>query len=205
MKNEHPYDVLFKIILIGDAGVGKSSLLHRFTFDTFEANKQATIGVEFGAKILEIDGTRVKSHIWDTAGQEKYEGITSAYYRGAAGAFIVYDISNQHSYDRVPDWLRKLRQNGNDSQMIIMLIANKNELKNERVIPTQTALQFAVQNNLLFMETSALLGKNVNEAFETLYKEILKVSRAEEVITEPSEVIVLQQTPENTTTTRGCC
>lgn len=168
------YEYLYKIVLIGDSGVGKSNLLSRFTRDEFNLELRSTIGVEFATRTLEIDGKRVKAQIWDTAGQERYRAITSAYYRGAVGALIVYDISKSESYESISRWLKELKEHA-DLNIIIELVGNKLDLDHLRAIPTEEAKNFANENGLLFTETSALSSDNVDLSFHQLLKNIYEM------------------------------
>ncbi|KAF9791712.1 hypothetical protein SFRURICE_020111 [Spodoptera frugiperda] len=164
---EDEYDYLFKVVLIGDSGVGKSSLLSRFTRNEFNLESKSTIGVEFATRSIEVDGKTIKAQIWDTAGQERYRAITSAYYRGAVGALLVYDIAKHLSYENVERWLRELRDHA-DQNILIMLVGNKSDLRHLRSIPTEEAKAFAERNGLSFIETSALDSTNVEPAFQNI-------------------------------------
>ncbi|KAK0210205.1 ras family-domain-containing protein [Desarmillaria ectypa] len=161
------YDYLFKVVLIGDSGVGKSNLLSRFTRNEFNLESKSTIGVEFATRSINVDGKTVKAQIWDTAGQERYRAITSAYYRGAVGALLVYDIAKHATYVNVTRWLKELRDHA-DSNIVIMLVGNKSDLKHLRAVPTDEAKAFSVENGLSFIETSALDASNVESAFQTI-------------------------------------
>lgn len=167
----YDYDLLFKIVLIGDSGVGKSNLLTRFTRNEFNMESRSTIGVEFATRTTEIDGKRIKAQIWDTAGQERYRAITSAYYRGAVGAIVVYDISKSESYENVNNWLKELKENA-DANIAVELVGNKSDLAHLRAVPTEEAKNFATENQLLFTEASALNAENVDKSFEQLLKSI---------------------------------
>lgn len=123
-------------MLIGDSGVGKSNLLSRFTRNEFNLESKSTIGVEFATRSIQVDGKTVKAQIWDTAGQERYRAITSAYYRGAVGALLVYDIAKHLTYENVDRWLKELRDHA-DSNIVIMLVGNKSDLKHLRAVPTE--------------------------------------------------------------------
>lgn len=129
-------------MLIGDSGVGKSNLLSRFTRNEFNLDSKSTIGVEFATRSIQVDTKTIKAQIWDTAGQERYRAITSAYYRGAVGALLVYDISKRQTYDNVTRWLKELRDHA-DSNIVIMLVGNKSDLRHLRAVPTDEAKQFA--------------------------------------------------------------
>ncbi|KAJ2927095.1 hypothetical protein H1R20_g9977, partial [Candolleomyces eurysporus] len=171
------YDYLFKVVLIGDSGVGKSNLLSRFTRNEFNLESKSTIGVEFATRSINVDGKTVKAQIWDTAGQERYRAITSAYYRGAVGALLVYDISKHATYVNVTRWLKELRDHA-DSNIVIMLVGNKSDLKHLRAVPTDEAKAFATENGLSFIETSALDASNVESAFQTILTDIYRIVSA---------------------------
>lgn len=130
------------MVLIGDSGVGKSNLLSRFTRNEFNLDSKSTIGVEFATRSIQVDSKTIKAQIWDTAGQERYRAITSAYYRGAVGALLVYDISKHQTYENVTRWLKELRDHA-DSNIVIMLVGNKSDLRHLRAVPTEEAKQFA--------------------------------------------------------------
>lgn len=164
-KDNDDYDYLFKVVLIGDSGVGKSNLLSRFTRNEFCSESKSTIGVEFATRSIEIEGKTVKAQIWDTAGQERYRAITSAYYRGAVGALLVYDITKSESYENVQKWLKELRDHA-DSNIVITLVGNKSDLKHLRSVQAETATEFASIEGLSFVETSACESTNVEVAFE---------------------------------------
>ncbi|KAK6232256.1 hypothetical protein SCA6_002329 [Theobroma cacao] len=165
-------DYVFKVVLIGDSAVGKSQLLARFARNEFSVDSKATIGVEFQTKTLAIDHKTVKAQIWDTAGQER--AVTSAYYRGAVGAMLVYDMTKRQSFDHMARWLEELRGHA-DKNIVIMLIGNKCDLGSLRAVPTEDAQEFAQRENLFFMETSALESTNVETAFLTVLTEIYRI------------------------------
>lgn len=173
-KDNDDYDYLFKVVLIGDSGVGKSNLLSRFTRNEFCLESKSTIGVEFATRSIEVDGKTVKAQIWDTAGQERYRAITSAYYRGAVGALLVYDITKTETYSDVEKWLRELRDHA-DSNIVIMLVGNKSDLKHLRMVQTDDAKAFAEKEALSFIETSALESTNVELAFQQILTEIYHI------------------------------
>jgi Ras-related protein Rab-11A len=191
MVADDEYDYLFKMVLIGDSGVGKSNLLMRFTRNEFNMESKSTIGVEFANRTVQIDGKTIKAQIWDTAGQERYRAITSAYYRGAYGALIVYDISKASTFENVDAWLKELREHAS-SDIVIMLVGNKSDLRHIRAVTTEEARQYAgmsaapfsdnaLENNGLgFMETSALDASNVDSAFETILEQCYKVVKAKQ-------------------------
>lgn len=171
-RDEH-YDYLYKIVLIGDSGVGKSNLLSRFTRDEFNLESKSTIGVEFATKSVVTRGKVIKAQIWDTAGQERYRAITSVYYRGALGALLVYDMSKRLSFQNVDRWLRELRDHA-DPNIVILLVGNKSDLKHLRAVTQEEAASYAEKERLAFIETSALDGGNVETAFQQVLTEIYK-------------------------------
>ncbi|KAF4321140.1 hypothetical protein JM18_004559 [Phytophthora kernoviae] len=171
---EDEYDYLFKIVLIGDSGVGKSNLLSRFTRNEFNLESKSTIGVEFATKSIVAEGKTIKAQIWDTAGQERYRAITSAYYRGAVGALLVYDITKHGTFENVERWLKELRDHA-DANTVIMLVGNKSDLRHLRAVSTEEAMAFAEKNNLAFIETSALEATGVDTAFQRILTEIYKL------------------------------
>merc|ERR1712014_229774 len=173
MANDE-YDYLFKVVLIGDSGVGRTNLLSRFTRNEFNLDSKSTIGVEFATRSIQVDNKTIKAQIWDTAGQERYRAITSAYYRGAVGALLVYDISKHQTYENVTRWLKELRDHA-DTNIVIMLVGNKSDLRHLRAVPTEEAKEFASQNNLSFIETSALDASNVELAFQNILTEIYRI------------------------------
>ncbi|EHA8588369.1 ras-related protein RABA2a [Cocos nucifera] len=168
------YDYLFKVVLIGDSGVGKSNLLSRFTRNEFFLDSKSTIGVEFATRTLKVEGRTIKAQIWDTAGQERYRAITSAYYRGALGALLVYDVTKATTFENVNRWLKELRDHA-DSNIVVMLIGNKTDLKHLRTVATEDAQSFAEKEGLSFIETSALEATNVEKAFQMILSEIYRI------------------------------
>ncbi|XP_053119039.1 ras-related protein Rab-2B isoform X2 [Hemicordylus capensis] len=167
------YAYLFKYVIIGDTGVGKSCLLLQFTDKRFTAIHDLTIGVEFGARMINIDNNKIKLQIWDTAGQESFRSITRSYYRGAAGALLVYDITRRETFNHLTSWLEDARQHSS-SHMVIMLIGNKSDLENRRAVMREEGEAFAQEYGLIFMETSAKTASNVEEAFLYTAKAIFR-------------------------------
>ncbi|CAI9786165.1 unnamed protein product [Fraxinus pennsylvanica] len=171
MSNE--YDYLFKLLLIGDSSVGKSCLLLRFADDSYDDSYISTIGVDFKIRTIELDGKTIKLQIWDTAGQERFRTITSSYYRGAHGIIIVYDVTEIESFNNVKQWLNEIDRYANDS-VCKLLVGNKCDLVENKVVDTQTAKAFADELGIPFLETSAKDAINVEQAFLTMAGEIKK-------------------------------
>ncbi|KAL2895164.1 Ras-related protein RABA5a [Bienertia sinuspersici] len=210
-------DYLFKIVLVGDSAVGKSNLLARFARDEFYPNSKSTIGVEFQTQKIDINGKEVKAQIWDTAGQERFRAVTSAYYRGAVGALLVYDISRRQTFDNIGRWLNELHTHS-DMNVVTILVGNKSDLKDAREVSTAEGKDLAEAQGLFFIETSALDSSNVASAFQTVVREIYnilsrKVIQSHELKKSDSsslsngQTVVLQD--ENTTEDNpkkgGCC
>ncbi|KAB2597863.1 ras-related protein RABA3 [Pyrus ussuriensis x Pyrus communis] len=174
MTGHEKIDYVFKVVVIGDSAVGKTQILSRFTKNEFCLDSKSTIGVEFQTRTLTIQGKLIKAQIWDTAGQERYRAVTSAYYRGALGAMLVYDITKRQTFDHVARWVEELRAHA-DSSIVIMLIGNKADLGDQRAVPTEDAVEFAEEQGLFFSETSAFSGDNVDSAFFRVLEEIYGV------------------------------
>eukprot|EP00934_Nitzschia_sp_Nitz4_P008677 Nitzschia sp. Nitz4//scaffold203_size38902//36641//37453//NITZ4_007668-RA/size38902-processed-gene-0.74-mRNA-1//-1//CDS//3329541448//8667//frame0 len=168
-----PYDFLFKVLIIGDASVGKSSMLLRFTDDSFDDHIQSTIGVDFKVKHLELSGKRVKLTIWDTAGQERFRTLTSSYYRGAHGVVLVYDVTRMDSFENLQQWLKEvhLYSPNNGDSVIKLLVGNKVDL--ERSVPRETAEAWARDNGMMFLEASAKTKQGIQEVFTEVVQKIL--------------------------------
>lgn len=174
------YDYLFKFLIIGSAGVGKSCILHQFMENKFKQDAHHTIGVEFGSKIVNIGGKSVKLQIWDTAGQERFRSVTRSYYRGAAGALLVYDITSRETYNTLATWLTDARTLASPN-IVIILLGNKKDLDADREVTFLEASRFAQENELMFLETSAITGENVEEAFLKCSRTILTKIEAGEL------------------------
>jgi len=168
---EDDYDHLFKLLMIGDSGVGKSSLLMRFTDDKFTGKYITTIGVDFKIKTIEVNGQKIKLQIWDTAGQERFRTITSSYYRGAHGVIIVYDVNNGDSFSSVRRWLHEIDDNCDDVRRI--LVGNKNDCPESKVVLTEDALRYADLMNIVLYETSAKDNVNVEDMFLGITNQVL--------------------------------
>ena len=171
MDEENSYDLLYKIVIIGDTNVGKSNILSRYLTNEFTSNTKSTVGVELGIKFLKIKNTSTKIQIWDTAGQERYQAITSSYFRGSDGCFIVYDITNETSFNNIEKWFDKIHEE-NDKEIPVIIVGNKCDLENERKIPTEKAKEKAQNLKCAFYETSALKAINIEQIFEELVNTI---------------------------------
>jgi len=170
---QRDYDYLFKLVLIGDSGVGKSCLLLRFADDAFTESYISTIGVDFRFRTLKIDQKTVKLQIWDTAGQERFRTITSAYYRGADGIIMVFDVTNMESFDHVNDWLKEVNRYAAEGT-VKLLVGNKSDRTADKVVTEAQAKEFADDLGIPFIETSAKSSKNVEEAFLTMAGELIR-------------------------------
>ena len=167
------YDYLFKLLLIGDSGVGKSCLLLRFADDTYTESYISTIGVDFKIRTIELDGKTIKLQIWDTAGQERFRTIESSFYRGAHGIIVVFDVTDQESFDNVKQWLHEIDRYA-PADVKKLLVANKCDLASKRAVPTELAAAFAESLGVEYLETSAKSALNVEKAFTTMASEIRK-------------------------------
>ncbi|KAM4581520.1 ras-related protein Rab-25b isoform 1-T1 [Odontesthes bonariensis] len=205
MGSSDAYNFVFKVVLIGESGVGKSNLLSRFTKNEFSHDSRTTIGVEFSTRTLQLSGFTIKAQIWDTAGLERYRAITSAYYRGAVGALLVYDITKHLTYESVERWLKELYDHA-DPHIVVMLVGNKTDLESERSVPIEEAKDFAEKKGLLFLETSALESTNVEAAFNSVLAEIHKKVSSKEVVRGSIKAVSLNNSEaKNTEEKKACC
>jgi len=170
-NNDFTY--LFKVVMIGDSGSGKSSVLLRFADNTFLDNIMSTIGVDFKIRTLKIGEDNVKLQIWDTAGQERFKTITSSYYRGTHGVVLVYDVTNEETYQNIQKWLADVERSTDDSVFKI-LVGNKADLLDERQVPKQVAEDFAKSVQVPYIETSAKEATNIQFTFEELSRGMIK-------------------------------
>ena len=173
------YDVIYKILLVGDSGVGKTNIMLRYLNKEFNINTKATVGVEFGSKNIIIDKKVIKGQIWDTAGQERYRAITSSYYKGAHGAFVVYDITLKESFEAVDRWINDLRNN-TDERLEIILIGNKSDLEEKRQVTKEEGEEKAKEKEVAFMETSALNCNNIEKAFNEILNKVYLAYKPQE-------------------------
>ena len=173
MADEEEYEMMAKVILIGDSSVGKTNIMSKYLKNQFNENSKATVGVEFGSKLFKLNGHNINAQIWDTAGQEKYKAITGAYYKGSKGAFVVYDITRKETFESVDKWINDLKSSG-DPKLIIIIIGNKCDLEEKREILKEQGEEKAKSFGCAFLETSALSGDNIDKGFEMMISEIFK-------------------------------
>ncbi|XP_021359664.1 ras-related protein Rab-8A-like isoform X2 [Mizuhopecten yessoensis] len=165
------YDYLFKLLLIGDSGVGKTCVLFRFSEDAFNSTFISTIGIDFKIRTIELDGKKIKLQIWDTAGQERFRTITTAYYRGAMGIMLVYDITNEKSFENIRNWIGNIEEHASQD-VEKMILGNKCDMNDKRMVSKERGEQLAIEHGIKFMETSAKASINVEDAFFTLARDI---------------------------------
>ena len=178
--NEESYDILLKLVMIGDSGVGKTNILSRYINNEFSSITKATVGVEFFSTLIKKNNKLIKLQIWDTAGQERYKSITSAYYKGAKGAFVVYDITKMKTFKNLDKWITELKANGNEDIHII-LIGNKLDLEKNREVMTNDVKRKAEELKVGYFETSALDGSNIEHAFDVIVEEMSKKIPVEDI------------------------
>lgn len=167
------YDYLFKILLIGDSGVGKTCILCRFANNEFNRSHISTIGIDFKMKTIVVEGKRIRIQMWDTAGQERYETITTQYYRRAQGIILVYDITRQETFNNIRKWLRYVDEHANNNVQRLLL-ANKCDAEDERMVWKDQGARLAAEKNIKFYETSAQSDINIDEAFTEICRQILQ-------------------------------
>ena len=178
--NEESYDILLKLVMIGDSGVGKTNILSRYINNEFSSITKATVGVEFFSTIIKKNNKLIKLQIWDTAGQERYKSITSAYYKGAKGAFVVYDITKMKTFNNLDKWITELKANGNED-IYIILVGNKLDLEKNREVMTNDVKRKAEELKVGYFETSALDGSNIEHAFDVIVEEMSKKIPVEDI------------------------
>jgi len=196
------YDYLFKLLLIGDSGVGKSCLLLRFADDTYTESYISTIGVDFKIRTIELDGKTIKLQIWDTAGQERFRTITSSYYRGAHGIIVVYDVTDNESFNNVKQWLHEIDRYACEN-VNKLLVGNKSDLTSKRVVSADQGREFAESLGIDFLETSAKTSSNVEQAFLTMAGHIKARMKAQPSVSAPSKVKI--NPGQSVKQSSGCC
>jgi len=210
MTEDDSYDLLYKIIIVGDTCVGKSNILSRYIKNVFREDSKSTVGVELGNKLINVKGTNTKLQIWDTAGQERYRSITSSYYKGSHGCFIVYDITNETSFENVEKWFEQVQKEASKDVSII-LVGNKCDLENERKVPKEKGEEKAKLLNIPFFETSALSNIKIEDTFtqiaENIYERTGGMKNEDddddiEIINENEKPVNLTPQPQEK---KGCC
>ena len=205
---EEEYEMMVKVIIIGDSSVGKTNIMSKYLKNQFQENSKATVGVEFGAKLFNINGHKIKAQIWDTAGQEKYKAITGAYYKGSKGAFVVYDITRKDTFESIDRWINDLKSTG-DPKLNIMIIGNKCDLDHRREVSKEQGEEKSKSFGCAFLETSALSGDNIEKGFEMMISEIFKKYEKENaddddlITVEKGEDLSLGKKDEKKK--KGCC
>ena len=209
-EGDDTYDLLYKIIIIGDTCVGKSNILSRYLKDQFKEDSKSTVGVELGTKFLKIKGIGAKLQIWDTAGQERYRSITSNYYKGSHGCFIVYDITSENTFDNVDRWFEQAQKEASKDVSII-LVGNKCDLESERKVSKEQGEEKAKNLNCPFFETSALSKINIDDIFTEMVNNIYEKTGGPknddddeiEIVKENDKAVSL--TPQEPEKKKGCC
>jgi small GTP-binding protein len=168
------YEYLFKCVIIGDSGVGKSNIFNRFIRDEFNMDSKATIGVEFSAKNVVVQDKIIKVQVWDTAGQERFKALAKSYYRGAVGCLLVYDISNYESFQHLEKWLKEVKDHA-EPHLTVLLVGNKSDMEDKRAVKQEDAAEFSEKNGIGFLETSAKDNLNIDTAFTRLTTEIFNI------------------------------
>ena len=181
----HPYNYLFKIIVIGDGMVGKTSLSLRFAHGTFRERYLMTIGVEFAVKIIDVDEQKVKLQIWDTGGQERFSYVRPLYYRGATGGLLCFDLTNHKSFENLPKWIEEAQKFGGIFPFV--LVGTKADLEEQREVSNEEIKEFIAKYKMPYYETSAKTGLNVEEVFNRLGKEILK---SKNILSDATKVVL---------------
>jgi len=193
----------FKLVLLGEAAVGKSSLVLRFVKGEFVEFQESTIGAAFLTQSVTLNDVVVKYEIWDTAGQERYHSLAPMYYRGAHAAVVVYDITNEQSFFRAQEWVKELQRKGS-SEIVMALAGNKGDLTAQREVSTEKGQEFATENSLLFFETSAKTAMNVQEVFVAIAKKLPTSGPAQGQPRQRGGISIQQQT-EPAQVKSGCC
>eukprot|EP01138_Halocafeteria_seosinensis_P016515 gb/GECG01016846.1/.p1 GENE.gb/GECG01016846.1/~~gb/GECG01016846.1/.p1 ORF type:complete len:212 (+),score=25.86 gb/GECG01016846.1/:1-636(+) len=202
------YEHLFKVLLIGDAGVGKSSILLRFSGDEFDAMQQPTIGVDFKVSMMNVDDKRVKATIWDTAGQERFRTLTSSYYRGAHGIVFVYDVTRPETLENLGHWLEEVKLYCRDGgkNVVKLLVGNKVDIGAERQVSSSEGQSWARSHGMLFIEASAKTKQGIQSVFDELMRKIIEnpVLRSQTSTQKSGDTVNMSSTDSNANES-GCC
>ena len=202
-KGSEDYEFIFKVLLLGNSNVGKSSLFLRFVDDIWNDTFVPTIGVDFKIKTFDIDEKKIKMQIWDTAGQERFKNIIASYYRGAHGILLIFDVTDKDSFKNLSNWLIEIEKNASKN-VLKVLIGNKTDLEEKRVITYNQGKEFADTYGLKYIETSAKKNLNVNEAFETLGRELMAASDDKRITkTKPNKKISVAKAQDLTQEKKG--
>ena len=194
------HDFLFKLLIVGESGVGKTCMLLRFADNSFEENFLSTIGVDFKVRELDVDGKHVKLQIWDSAGQERFRNITTSYYRNCGGIIIVYDITRRDTFQKVTEWIEEVRKNTNN--VPLLLVGNKADLMDKRQVTTEEAQELAKKMGLVLLETSAKTALNIEDAFQTISRQLM-VDAQNKPKTDQGKQVTLQKRKDQDK--KGCC
>ena len=182
MNSEQEAQIVLKLLLLGDSSVGKTSILLKYISNKFDDSSISTVGVDYMDKIIDYNKFKIKLQIWDTSGEEKFRTITKNFYRNADGLLVVFDLTKKESYDHIRSWINEAKENNDKLKTI--LIGNKLDLKDERMVTIDVAKQFAEKNNLKYIETSAKDGTNINESFQAIIDLLFDGKSSEEILHE---------------------
>ena len=182
MNSEQEAQIVLKLLLLGDSSVGKTSILNKYISNKFDESSISTVGVDYMDKIIDYNKFKIKLQIWDTSGEEKFRTITKNFYRNADGLLVVFDLTKKESYDHIKSWINEAKENNDKLKTI--LIGNKLDLKDERIVAIDVAKQFAEKNNLKYIETSAKDGTNINESFQAIIDLLFDGKSSEEILHE---------------------
>ena len=205
-QSKYDFSYSVKFIIVGDSHVGKSNILLRFSKNTFDQGHQATLGIEFANKHLIYNNTDYLVQIWDTAGQERFKNIIASYYRGAHGILLIYDVTDKDSFKNLSNWIIEIEKNSS-KQVLKVLIGNKTDLEDKRVVTYNQGKEFADTYGLKYIETSAKKNLNVNEAFETLGRELIIASEEKKITKQKQnkKITVAKAQDLNVEKKNGCC
>ena len=182
MNSEQEPQIVLKLLLLGDSSVGKTSILLKYISNKFDESSISTVGVDYMDKIIDYNKFKIKLQIWDTSGEEKFRTITKNFYRNADGLLVVFDLTKKESYVHIKSWINEAKENNDKLKTI--LIGNKLDLKDERIVAIDVAKQFAEKNNLKYIETSAKDGTNINESFQAIIDLLFDGKSSEEILHE---------------------